>query len=252
MASPTNKAVVSLRLRGIASLFRAVRAHAVVTTKVTTILYWPFYYEYRGGLMVPRQGGDVALEDSVASQLPDQPARVRARDLEDGEAADVARMASCIVRERSSSLARLWVARTKEAPNLPSSEGIDCISTTTTSAPRRRSEGRPPCSRITASTRLSRDAPIRAATSRPTVPCAVARKVAEWARELGKGLGGLNSEERREILLLLIDRVIIDRHDSVSISLAIPTRELVAIDSPTTSCWLGNSDENLGTHGLLT
>ena len=32
---------------------------------------------------------------------------------------------SRIVRERSSSLARLWVARTNDAPNLPSSESID-------------------------------------------------------------------------------------------------------------------------------
>ena len=45
-----------------------------------------------------------------------------------------------------------------------------CISSTTTSAPRRSRSATLPCSRITASTRLSRDAPTRAATSLPTVP----------------------------------------------------------------------------------
>ena len=85
----------------------------------------------------------------------------------------------------------------------------------------------------------------RAREATGTEQRALARRVAEWARTFGKGLEGLNSEERREILLLLVDRVIIDRHDSVSISLAIPTRELVAIDSPTTSCWLDNSNKKL-------
>ena len=76
----------------------------------------------------------------------------------------------------------------------------------------------------------------RAREATGTEQRALARRVAEWAHTLGKGLEGLNSEERREILLLLVDRVIIDGHDSVSISLAIPTRELVAIDTPTTLC----------------
>ena len=68
---------------------------------------------------------------------------------------------------------------------------------------------------------------------------ALARRVGEWARTFGERLEELNSEERREILLLLVDRVMIDRNDSVNISLAIPTRELVAINSPATSCsWL--------------
>ena len=83
-----------------------------------------------------------------------------------------------MVGERSSSLRRLWVASTNEAPYLPSSESIDsngtpgivCISSTTTSAPRRWSSGSRSCSRITESTRLSTEAPTRAATSRPTVP----------------------------------------------------------------------------------
>ena len=68
---------------------------------------------------------------------------------------------------------------------------------------------------------------------------AIGRRVGEWAQTFGERLDELNAEERREILLLLVDCVMIDRDDSVNISLAIPTRELVAIDNPTTSCsWL--------------
>ena len=37
----------------------------------------------------------------------------------------LARMVSRMVEERASSLAKLWVARMKEAPNLPNSESMD-------------------------------------------------------------------------------------------------------------------------------
>ena len=55
----------------------------------------------------------------------------------------------------------------------------------------------------------------------------------------------MNAEQRREILKLLVDSVVIDRDDSVSISLAIPTRELVAIDTPPISGVIGNYGESL-------
>ena len=79
----------------------------------------------------------------------------------------------------------------------------------------------------------------RAQRATGTEKRALARRLAEWARTFGEGAERLNAEERREILLLLVDRVVIDRDDSVRISLAIPTRELVAIDDPTTSCSSG-------------
>ena len=60
-------------------------------------------------------------------------------------------------------------------------------------------------------------------------------RLTEWARKFGEGAEGLNAEQRRDVLLLLVDSVAIDRDDSVSISLAIPTRELVAIDTPSHS-----------------
>ena len=73
------------------------------------------------------------------------------------------------------------MAKTKEAPNLPSSESSDsnstpgmvCISSTTVSVPCRRLSGSRSCSRITESIRLSSEAPTSPATSRPTAPWAV-------------------------------------------------------------------------------
>ena len=62
-------------------------------------------------------------------------------------------------------------------------------------------------------------------------------KVGEWARTTAEGLDELNSEKRREVLRLIIDSVIIDRDNSISISLAIPTQNLVAIEQLATSCW---------------
>ena len=68
---------------------------------------------------------DVVLGYAVLSELPDQLPGVGSGDLEDGEAPTLASRVSRMVVERSSSFARLWVARTKDAPNLPSSLSID-------------------------------------------------------------------------------------------------------------------------------
>ena len=62
-------------------------------------------------------------------------------------------------------------------------------------------------------------------------------KVGDWAEKVGQRLDVLSSEERRDVLLLLLDHVTVDRDDSVNITLAIPTGDLVAIENPTTSCW---------------
>ena len=64
-------------------------------------------------------------------------------------------------------------------------------------------------------------------------------KVGEWARTTAEGLDELNSEKRREVLRLIIDSVIIDRDNSISISLAIPTQNLVAIEQLATSLLSG-------------
>ena len=53
----------------------------------------------------------------------------------------------------------------------------------------------------------------------------------EWAGKFREGLDDLSSEERRRVLLLLVDQVLIDRDNSVNITLAIPTKALVSIAS---------------------
>ena len=53
----------------------------------------------------------------------------------------------------------------------------------------------------------------------------------EWAGKFREGLDDLSSEERRNVLLLLVDQVLIDRDNNVNITLAIPTKDLVSIAS---------------------
>lgn len=46
--------------------------------------------------------------------------------------------------------------------------------------------------------------------------------VVAWAREVGKGLDDLTDEERKEILQMVVEQVVIDRDNNVDITLAIP------------------------------
>ena len=52
--------------------------------------------------------------------------------------------------------------------------------------------------------------------------------VLAWAREVGKGLDELTPEQRKEILQVTVEQVVIDRNNNVDITLAIPIDD----DSP--------------------
>ena len=52
--------------------------------------------------------------------------------------------------------------------------------------------------------------------------------VLAWAREVGQGLDELTPEQRREILQMIVEQIVIDRDNNVDITLAIPIDE----DSP--------------------
>ena len=65
---------------------------------------------------------------------------------------------------------------------------------------------------------------------------ALAEKVSDWARTIGSQLEELGPEECREALKLMLDGVMIDRDNSINITLAIGGQELVATASPPTSC----------------
>ena len=43
-----------------------------------------------------------------------------------------------------------------------------------------------------------------------------------WAKEVGQGLDELTDEQRKEILQMVVERVVIDRNNNVDITLAIP------------------------------
>ena len=74
--------------------------------------------------------------------------------------------------------------------------------------------------------------------------------VLAWAREVGKGLDDLTDEQRREILQMVVEEVVIDRDNNVDITLAIPVDDdhpepdSVAIASAVS--WSGSSPASLG------
>ncbi len=52
----------------------------------------------------------------------------------------------------------------------------------------------------------------------------------EWTGKIGDGLDNLSSEERREVLRLIVDQITIDHDNKVSITLGIPAEDLVSIE----------------------
>ena len=60
----------------------------------------------------------------------------------------------------------------------------------------------------------------------------LAERVVEWAERVGDGLENLAQEQRREVLRLLLDGATIDKDNRVNLTLAIPTKEFLAIAGP--------------------
>ena len=54
--------------------------------------------------------------------------------------------------------------------------------------------------------------------------------IVEWTGKVGDGLDNLSSEERRDVLHLIVDQIVIDHDNKVSITLGIPTEDLVSIE----------------------
>ncbi len=65
---------------------------------------------------------------------------------------------------------------------------------------------------------------------------ALVEKVREWANSVGSRMDELSPERRKEALQLIVDNVMIDRDNSVNITLAMGGKELVATDPLPTSC----------------
>ena len=65
---------------------------------------------------------------------------------------------------------------------------------------------------------------------------ALGEHVMKWANRVGDGLDDLPQEKRRDVLRLLLDEVTVDGENNVSLTLAVPTEELVPIGSPVSRC----------------
>ena len=60
----------------------------------------------------------------------------------------------------------------------------------------------------------------------------IIENLVQWAGEYGPGLDDLPNEKRREVLRLLLDGVTIDGENKVNLTLAIPTEQVVPIETP--------------------
>ena len=54
--------------------------------------------------------------------------------------------------------------------------------------------------------------------------------IVDWTAKVGDGLDNLSSEDRREVLRLIVDQIVIDRDNRVSITLGIPSEDLVSFE----------------------
>ena len=78
-----------------------------------------------------------------------------------------------------------------------------------------------------------------------------------WARDVGQGLDELTPEQRKEILQMVVEEVIVDRNDNVDITLAIPlegeptTEESVSVTTLANVTTLESSFGGLNRHGKL-
>ena len=57
-----------------------------------------------------------------------------------------------------------------------------------------------------------------------------------WAGKFGHGLDDLPQEKRRDVLRLIVDQVLIDHDNRVSISLGIPTENFTSIEKEESPC----------------
>ena len=65
---------------------------------------------------------------------------------------------------------------------------------------------------------------------------ALMEAVLAWAGEVGEGLDELAPEQRREVLQLVVEQVMIDRDNNMDVTLAIPVDSSVAITSSSSTC----------------
>ena len=71
---------------------------------------------------------------------------------------------------------------------------------------------------------------LRARESMASEKRGLMENLVQWAGKFGKGLDNLPDEKRRDVLRLLVDQILVDRNNNVSITLGIPTEDFVSIE----------------------
>ena len=71
---------------------------------------------------------------------------------------------------------------------------------------------------------------LRARESMASDKRTLIQNLVQWAGKFGRGLDDLPQEKRRDILRLIVDQVLIDRDNNVSITLGIPTENFRSIE----------------------
>ena len=71
----------------------------------------------------------------------------------------------------------------------------------------------------------------RAQASMKAEKKALAGNIVRWVDKIGEGVDNLSQEDLREVLRLIVDEIVIDRDNHVTITMGIPTNELVSIEN---------------------
>ena len=71
----------------------------------------------------------------------------------------------------------------------------------------------------------------RAQASMKAEKKALAGNILRWADKIGEGVDNLSQEDLREVLRLIVEEIVIDRDNRVTITMGIPTNEIVSIEN---------------------
>ncbi len=77
---------------------------------------------------------------------------------------------------------------------------------------------------------------LRARESMASEKCLLLENLVQWAQRFGQTLEDLPGEKRRDVLRLLVDQVVIDRDNNVSITLGIAAENLMSIEESESPC----------------
>ena len=76
----------------------------------------------------------------------------------------------------------------------------------------------------------------RAQASMKAEKKALAGNILRWADKFGEGLDNLPQGDLRKVLRLIVDEIVIDRDNHVTITMGIPTNEFVSIENDASPC----------------